>query len=560
MLLNLHVKNLALIHETEVSFNPGLNVLSGETGAGKSLIIGSVNLALGEKLPKDVLRKNAEYAFVELVFRIEDKGLEEKLKELDIFPEDGELILSRKIMANGRSVCRINSETVSATGLRKVASLLIDIHGQHEHQTLLAKKNHLKYLDSFAKKLLADKLQLLASKYQAYTECRKELEAFSADTEQQKRELSLLTYEINEIEEAGLIPDEDSELEANYQKLLHGQKIIEALSECHELCGEAAGNAQDSVGRGVRELLAVAVYDPSLSDVLSQLQEIENLLNDFNRDISGMLSDMDFSEESFQKIQDRLNLINHLKSKYGTSIEKILSEKERKTGQAEKLLHFDEYRKELEQKKNSLEADLTELSGAVSEIRKKQASILVERITKALKDLNFLDVRFDMEFSKSLHFSEKGWDEARFLVSLNPGEPMKPLDAVASGGELSRIMLALKTVLAESDDIDTLIFDEIDSGISGRTAQMVAEKLKLTGKTHQIICITHLPQIAAMADTHFLIEKTAEQDETVSSVKQLNDKDSVVELARMLGGVKITEAVLKNAEEMKSMAETLRGD
>lgn len=557
MLLNLHVKNLALIEETEVNFGQGLNILSGETGAGKSIIIGSVNLALGEKVPKAMLRENADYALVELVFTVEHSHQEQALRELDIFPENGEIIMSRKIMSSGRSVCRINSETVSAALMRKVASLLIDIHGQHEHQSLLTKKNHMKYLDDYAKRELAVKKEELSGFYQNYIKCRHQLEEASLDAEQQARELSFLQYEIEEIENANLQPGEDEQLEADYRRLSHGRKIMEAAAECRELCSDGMNSASDNIGRAVRALLGVSDYDAQMSGLSEQLQEIDNLMNDFNRDLADYLSELDFSDETFAAVEERLDTINHLKSKYGKTIELILEEKSNKEAQVEKLLHYDEYRRQLEADLKQAEDNLKAVSGEVSGIRRKYAKILVSETREALMDLNFLDVQFEMEFSKTDHYTANGWDEARFMISTNPGEPLKPLDSVASGGELSRIMLALKTVLAENDEIETLIFDEIDSGISGRTAQMVAEKIKLTGRNHQVICITHLPQIAAMADSHFLIEKTSSETSTISLIRKLDQEESVSELARMLGGVKITDTVLKNAREMKEMAEAV---
>ena len=558
MLLNLHVKNLALIEEIEVTFGSGLNILSGETGAGKSIIIGSVNLALGGKVSKSMLRENAEFALVELIFSVEHKVQEAALRELEVYPEDGEIIMSRKIYASGRSVCRINSETVSQALMRKVASLLIDIHGQHEHESLLAKRNHMKYLDAYAKRELEAPKAELTKEYEHYTEIRKKLEEASLDAEQQAREISFLQYEIEEIENADLRIGEDEELEEDYRRMSHGRKIMESAAECQELCSEGSDNAADQIGRAVRALHAVSQFDESFAAFSEQLEEIENLFSDFNRDLAGYVSELDFSVEAFQSVEERLNLINHLKAKYGKTIERILQEKQTKEEKLDQLQHYEEYRSELEGTLKSSEAALQHCCETVTDIRKKYAKELSDQTRQALLDLNFLDVQFEMEFGRLDHYTANGWDETRFMISTNPGEPLKPLDAVASGGELSRIMLALKTVLAENDEIETLIFDEIDSGISGRTAQMVAEKIKLTGKNHQIICITHLPQIAAMADHHFLIEKTSSADVTISNIRSLDREESIQELARMLGGVKITDAVLTNAKEMKEMADAVR--
>ncbi|MCD8231046.1 MAG: DNA repair protein RecN [Clostridiales bacterium] len=557
MLLSLHVKNLALIEEEEVSFGPGLNILSGETGAGKSILIGSINLALGGKAPRELMRKNAEYCLVELTFSAEQEHLVRKLEALEIFPEDGQVIMTRKIMKSGRSVCRINSETVSAALMRKVASLLIDIHGQHEHQSLLTKKNHMKYLDAYARKELGDRLQSLGSAYREYTECKKLLEEASLDREQQQRELSFLEFEIQEIEEAHLAVGEDEELEAEYRRLSNGRKILEAAAESRELIADGAENASDNISRAVRALLSISEYDEQISALSDQLQEIDSLLGDFNRDLASYIDDFEFSDDLFAEVEERLNLINRLKSKYGRTIEEILTQKADKEAEVQKLVHYDEYRRELEDNLNRSEEELKKLSAEVSGIRKTVAAVFTEEIRQALLSLNFKDVRIQMDFQRLDHYTANGWDDARFLISTNPGEPVKPLDSIASGGELSRIMLALKTVLAQNDEIETLIFDEIDSGISGRTAQMVAEKMKLTAADHQVICITHLPQIAAMADTHFLIEKTSDDSSTISQIRLLHREESIAELARMLGGVKITETVMESAREMKELADAL---
>ncbi|MCC8017604.1 MAG: DNA repair protein RecN [Lachnospiraceae bacterium] len=557
MLRNLHVKNLALIEEEEVSFGSGLNILSGETGAGKSILIGSIHLALGGKAPRELLRENAEYALVELTFSVGEEQQRE-LEAMDIFAEDGQILMTRKIMRSGRSVCRINSETVSAALMQRVASLLIDIHGQHEHQTLLAKKNHMRYLDAYAKKELGDRPSLLADAYRDYTECRHRLEEASLDREQQQRELAFLEYEIREIEEAQLVPGEDEELETQFRRLSHGRKILEAVAACREYTADGSANAADSTGRGVRALLDVAEYDEQAAALAEQLQEIDSLLSDFNRDLASYQDGLDFSDEIFTATGERLDQINHLKSKYGKTIAEILEQKAAKEAEVEKLSNYDAYRRQLEENLAQAEERLKAISGEVSAIRRSAADVFTKEIKQALQALNFQDVRLEMEFHRLDHYTANGWDEARFLISTNPGEAVKPLDAVASGGELSRIMLALKTVLAENDEIETLIFDEIDSGISGRTAQMVAEKMKVTATDHQVICITHLPQIAAMADTHFLIEKTSDASSTISRIRRLDREESIAELARMLGGVKITEAVMENAREMKKLADAVR--
>ncbi len=551
MLQNLHVKNLALIDETEVEFGPGLNILSGETGAGKSIIIGSINLALGEKVQKEMLRDNGEAALVELIFFVEDADTIEAIRALDIEMEDDTVILSRKI-TGGRAIGRINGEAVSASKMKAVASLLIDIHGQHEHQSLLSKKKHLEILDTFAKEALGDKKEKLAQCYQEYRKLKDELEHANLDGEERARELSFLEYEVKEIKEAQLTVGEDEELEAVFRKYSNGKKIMDAVGAANAATSEDDESASERIGRALRELSSVSGYDERVKEMEEQLTEIDNLLSDFNHELASYLSDEEFDEETFYETEKRLDLINHLKSKYGNTIADIIKYGEEKAERINVLNDYDAYLAGLQKNVSEKEKQLEQLSKKVSDIRKKESKKLTESIKNALLDLNFLDVQFTMEFAET-DYTANGIDDAQFLISTNPGEPVKPLGKVASGGELSRIMLAIKTVMA-SDKIGTLIFDEIDSGISGRTAQMVSEKMNVLGRSHQIICITHLPQIAAMADSHFLIEKSVENQATVSKIHKLTDEQSVEELARMLGGVEITDTVLENAREMKQMA------
>lgn len=553
MLRNLHVKNLALIDELEVDFEQGLNILTGETGAGKSLIIGSIGMALGEKVPKEMIKENADFALAELVFEVTGEEKIEKLKALDIYPEDGLVIMSRKI-SGGRSIAKINSESVSAAKLREISELLIDIHGQHEHQSLTQKKHQLALLDEYAKEDIGELKAAVKSSYEAYTAVLRELEEKDLDEEQQKRELSFLEFELQEIEGANLKIGEDSELEEQYQKLVNHKKIMDSCMMAHQQTAGEGDSATEQLGRAVRELSTVSGYDERLQELEEQLAEIDNLLNDFNRELADYMGESEFAEESFYETEKRLDEINHLKSKYGNTIEKILEVKEEKETRVQELQDYDAYLLGLKEREKVLKEELELYSNKLSEMRKKYAKELTALVEEHLKELNFETVRFEMRFEKLNHFTANGTDDAQFLISTNPGEEVKPLGSIASGGEISRIMLALKTVLAENDEIDTLIFDEIDTGISGRTAQKVSEKMNLIGRNHQVICITHLPQIAAMADTHFLIEKQVEGGATHSRIVKMKEEESVEELARMLGGVTITETVLENAREMKNLA------
>ena len=553
MLQNLHVKNLALIDEIEVEFKDGLNILTGETGAGKSIILGSISLALGGRYTKDILRQGAEYGFVELTFLVENESQQKKLKELDIFPEEGMVTLSRRLMA-GRSVSRINGETVQMGLLKEASSILIDIHGQHEHQSLLYKKNHLGIVDAFAREYLAEDKKKAAQAYKAYKACEKELKEAMADESQRVKELSFLKFEVSEIQEAHLLPGEDEELESLYRRMTNSKKIADSVNEAYLYTSEGGGNASEALSRAIRALSEASEYDDRAAQLYGQLVEVDSLLNDFNRELADYSKTCEFSDEEFYETENRLNEINHLKTKYGDTVEKILdycASQEERIGILE---DYDNYILRLKDQCAKAEEALRQSTARLTKIRKKQAKILEQAIEEGLKDLNFENVKFRIQFEFTKDYTAEGMDDIEFMISLNPGQPVKPLAGVASGGELSRIMLAIKTVMAKRDDIETLIFDEIDVGISGRTAQKVSEKMALIGKKHQVICITHLAQIAAMADHHYVIEKSTKKGDTKTSIELLDEKRSIEELARILGGAKITDTVVQSAVEMKELA------
>lgn len=555
MLVSLYVKNLALINETEVYFGNGLNILTGETGAGKSIIIGSVNLALGAKAEKEMIRSGADHALIELVFQVEKEEQLRQIKQLELpVEEDGTVILQRRIMP-GKSLCKVGGETVSVRQVKALAEILIDIHGQHEHQSLLKPAKQLEILDDYAKDDLGGLKGQLRECYEKHKEVVKQLAADDVDEETRRREISLAEFEAQEIAEAELSPGEDEELEKTYKKLVNGQKIQEAVTAAHQMSGYENGGAGDAIGRALREVRAVASYDETLQEFEKQLLDIDSLLNDYNRMAADYLSDLEFDGELFGKVEKRLDVVNHLKAKYGNTIEEILAYQENIQEKLERYRNYDDYKQQLMQKESSLKEELKKLCKKVSKIRKESAKTLAESMKKALIDLNFLDVAFEISVSpQEDKISADGYDKVDFLISTNPGEALKELSQVASGGELSRIMLALKTVLADKDEIETLIFDEIDTGISGKTAWKVSEKMGILGKKHQLICITHLPQIAAMADTHFQIEKSVVEERSVTQIKKLEEEESIKELARMLGGASITETVLNNAREMKDLA------
>ena len=546
MLLELHVRNLALIERADVEFGEGLNILTGETGSGKSIFMGSVNMALGGKVPRDMVRKGAEYAYIELIFSVdEEKG--EILRQMGVTPdEDGILIISRKIMPS-RSVSRINDETVTLGRLREITGLLLDIHGQHEHQSLLYRSKHLEILDCFAG---VEKMKKqLAEEYRRYCSLEEAAAGFRTDEETRRREADFLRFEVDEIEDAALKPGEEEELSRAYRRFMGSRKIVEALSAAY-----AAVTAVD-VGEARKGVERAAEYEEALEKLKDQLFDAEAILNDVAHEITSYLDNMVFDEEEFRRVESRLNLIHGLEAKYGSGTEAVLRALQEKKERLNELENYDGLKQKAEQELEESRERLDLLCEKLSERRKQAASGLAEKIRRSLLDLNFLDVEFEISFRKLDKYTAHGFDEVEFLISTNPGESVKPLGMVASGGELSRIMLAIKTVLADTDDVPTLIFDEIDTGISGRTAQKVSEKLAVISGSRQVICITHLPQIAAMADYHFEMAKEPKEAKTVTTIRRLDGRQQIVELARLLGGAEITDAVLQNAGEMKKLAE-----
>lgn len=554
MLQSLHVKNLALMEETEVEFGEGLNILTGETGAGKSLLIGSVNLALGGKFEKDMLRKGAESALVELVFVSDDEKVLAKMREMELEPEeDGTIIISRK-MQIGKSICKINGETVTARQVKELAEVLIDIHGQHEHQSLLHKKKHLEILDSYCGEEILQPTALVEQLVRESRRLRQTIEEEAMDEEQKAKEQALAEFDYHEIEEARLIPGEDEELEQQYRLMVNNKKITENLSESYQYTGDGELGAGNSLGRALRSLRSVTMYDKKLEQLEQQLSEVDNLLADYNREVADYIDGCEFDEADFQRVEDRLNVLNRLKGKYGNSIEAVLAYGESRQVLLQKLSDYDAYMQKLQNELEQYEEKLQKACGILSEIRSRNAQLLADKLKEALVHLNFLTVEFEITVHPNQQITAKGYDEVEFLISTNPGETVKPLGAVASGGELSRVMLAIKTVLAGRDSIDTLIFDEIDAGISGRTAWKVSEQLDMVGQAHQVICITHLPQIAAMADVHFVIEKSSTEANTITDIRRLNEEEGLSELARLLGSDILTEAALSNAKEMRIQA------
>ncbi len=560
MLLNLHVKNLALIEEVDVDFEKGLIVLTGETGAGKSLILGSVNIALGNKASKDMIRKGTDYSLVELTFSVSETCAKQ-LKKYDIYMEEDNIITVTRKISEGRSISKINGETVNIKTLKNVMSLLIDIHGQHDHQSLLYTKNHLDILDKFAKDSVLELKEKIKEEYSKYTKLIKKLEEFNIDEGQKAREIEFAEYEVNEIESANLKPEEDVQVEEEFKKLSNSKEIVSALSEIYNaLSYETAGGLGDIINKAVMDINSIKGMDEKISQFQTELYDIDNLCRELTSQIYDYNSGMDFNPEYVREVEERLDVINHLKLKYGNSIEEILRYKEEKEEYLEKLNNMTDEMESVKNQISELEGTLNNLCTKLSEQRKKAAKELEVLVKQALVDLNFIAVEFEIQIKRKESIGENGFDNVEFMISTNPGESVKPLVKVASGGELSRIMLAIKSILATEDDIDTLIFDEIDTGISGQTAMKVAEKMAKISRNHQVICISHLSQIAAMADSHYLIKKTADENSTTTSIKKLTRQQSIEELVRINGGSGITEAGLIHATEMKDMADRTKSN
>lgn len=554
MLESLHVKNLALIDECEINFTEGLNILTGETGAGKSILLGSVNLALGQRADKDMIRNGCEEASVELVFSVNDR-VRKTLEELELPSDEDVVIILRKITPS-KSSFKINGETVLSKQVKELAEVLIDIHGQHEHQSLLNEIRQREMIDAFGSEKIGKLLEEVARAASEYKKTVDELEETKTHSSGREREISLLEYELSEIEKAHLKPGEDEELESEYRRMQSAEKLAESVSEAMQLI--SGGNSQDAgslISKAVQCLSRAAKMDEEAARLEAMLKDAENLLGDFAMDASRYSDSLDYDESAFSKTEERLDLINSLKSKFGGTIERVLEYYYEKSLELEKLQNLGEYIEKLEKKCEEAGAAYKKAAGKLTAERTKVAKEFSELLVATLEGLNFLGIQFFVQINTDENIiSSKGMDSVEFMISTNPGEPVRPVKNVASGGELSRIMLGIKTILAKKDDIDALIFDEIDSGISGHTAREVAKKLSGLSCEHQVICITHLAEVASMADRHFVIAKAVNNGKTTTSITALDKEEEITELARLLGGDETSEAAMNNARELKNLS------
>ena len=552
MLEHLHIRNVALIKESEISFGDGLNILTGETGAGKSMIIDSLQFALGGRAGKDFLRHGEKQAAVEALFSVQSQALTEKLAENGIVPEeDGTLLITRTLSEAGKSVCRINGSTVTVGMLKEIAEDMIDIYGQHEHQSLLNPVKHIRLLDRFCGAGFGEAMEEYKNSRQRLKYLEKQLTILIGDESQREQRMDMLLFQKEEIEAAELQEGEEDALLEQKKRLSSMERLIRLTGESVTLLydgDDRAPSACDQLGDALAKLQEAAEYDAALSPLADALADGYAAVEDCARELKREAEEQEADPEELERIEERLQLFYKLKRKYGGSIEAVLEFYEKAVQELEFLSNSSEKAAELSAKKAAEEKRLSALAETLTARRRATAEQVEEQIETALHDMEMKHARFHIQIEEKADWGADGKDKVEFLISANAGEPLKPLAKIASGGEMSRVMLALKTVLVDADEIGTFIFDEIDTGVSGRTARRVGEKMRFLGGKRQLLCITHLPQIAAMADNHFLIEKESDAGETVTRVTALDEEGAVREVARLMNDV--TETTLAAAREL----------
>lgn len=552
MLEHLHIRNVALIKESEISFGDGLNILTGETGAGKSMIIDSLQFALGGRAGKDFLRHGEKQAAVEALFSVQSQALTEKLAENGIVPEeDGTLLITRTLSEAGKSVCRINGSTVTVGMLKEIAEDMIDIYGQHEHQSLLNPVKHIRLLDRFCGAGFGEAMEEYKNSRQRLKDLEKQLTILIGDESQREQRMDMLLFQKEEIEAAELQEGEEDALLQQKKRLSSMERLIRLTGESVTLLydgDDRAPSACDQLGDALAKLQEAAEYDAALSPLADALADGYAAVEDCARELKREAEEQEADPEELERIEERLQLFYKLKRKYGGSIEAVLEFYEKAVQELEFLSNSSEKAAELSAKKAAEEKRLSALAETLTARRRATAEQVEEQIETALHDMEMKHARFHIQIEEKADWGADGKDKVEFLISANAGEPLKPLAKIASGGEMSRVMLALKTVLVDADEIGTFIFDEIDTGVSGRTARRVGEKMRFLGGKRQLLCITHLPQIAAMADNHFLIEKESDAGETVTRVTALDEEGAVREVARLMNDV--TETTLAAAREL----------
>ena len=570
MLVQLEISNIALIDKVNIELGKSLNILTGETGAGKSIIIDSINAILGERVSKELIRSGKEKASVEAVFQIDYNRLGDIFEEMGIeAEEDGMLVLSREFSVSGKNVCRINGKMVTVSMLKQIGERLVDIHGQHDNQSLLRVESHLDFLDSFGGEKVLELLQQYRSLLDKYKELRSRLKSLAGDRGERERRKDLLAYQIEEIKKGKLKSGEEEDLGRQRAILANSEKIIGALSKAYDLLNSGSEmrlSAIDGINEAANEFRNITRYDDKYEDLSKKIEEIGYQLGDLIEEVRRERDNIEYNPDMLEHIEERMDLIYKLKKKYGSTVEEVVRYCESAEKELQDMVDNEENTNKLQEEMDKISAELYLLAGKLNKERLKAAELLETRIGTELEDLEMKKARFkaNINFNElqepdgERRFGPRGLDTVEFLISPNVGEPLKPLSKIASGGEMSRIMLAIKTILANVDHVPTLIFDEIDIGVSGRAAQKVGEKLSYISRNHQVICVTHLAQIASMADDHYLIEKTTNGENTETSVKQLDKKGVRIEIARILGGASISEITMKHAEEMLVNAQSFK--
>ena len=538
MISTLHIKNIGIIEDLTVDLNTGFNVLTGETGAGKTLIIDSLNLACGGRFSKEIVRRGENFCLVELNIYLPQN-------ENSI---DGNIIISREIFLNGRNTCKINGRLVTVNELKEFMSKIIDIHGQNDNQTIMSKQEHINYLDNFIGKDLLNEKYEYQKLYNRYNEIKKELKENYGDEKEKQRKLDLLKYQLNEIEQANLKENEEDELNNERKKIMNSEKIYTCLTEVDSNLSESV---IDGINLSIRALEKIEDIDDEYKNKLTDLKNIYYDVQELTRDISDLNSDVSFDESKRNEIEERLDCIYDLKRKYGNSISEIIEYKEQIEKDIYTIENLEEHNNKLKKELEDLTIKMSEKCSVLNKMRSKYSKVLNEKINKELKDLEMKNASFcvDIKYDESGNFNQNGLDDIEFLIATNVGDEAKPLIKIASGGEISRIMLAIKTVLADTDEVPILIFDEIDTGISGKAAKSVGEKIKIISQKHQVLCITHQANIAAKGDSNYFISKKVENEKTYTNIKLLNEAEVIEEIARISSG-DITKNALEHAREM----------
>ena len=539
MITNLHIKNIGIIEDLEINFNKGMNVLTGETGAGKTLIIDSIEIICGGRFSKEMIRKGEDHSYIEICM----------YEPQDINSIDGNIIIAREIYSNGRNTCKINGRLVTVAELKKFMNNYIEIHGQNANQQLFDSNTHIKYLDNFIGKEIIEVKSKYSEKYIRYNEIKRELKINYGDEKEKQRKLDLLKYQLNEIKEAKLKNGEEEKLEEKRKIMLNSEKIAKNLGEASQAIGE---NTIDVIGTAVRSLEKIEEIDSKYTQTIESLRNIYYEMQEISRDINSYCEDVEFDEQERTEVETRLDTIYNLKRKYGNNIEEILKYAEEVEKEIIKIENAEEYNAKLRKELSELEKSLNEIGTQISNIRKKYAQELSKKINKELLELEMKNAKINVKVEyKENEYFENGKDDVKSLISTNIGENESELAKIASGGEISRIMLAIKKVLAEADNVPVLIFDEIDTGISGKAGKSVAEKMKSISKNHQVLCISHLATITANADYNFFISKKVENGRTSTSIKQLNEQEVLQEIARISSG-EVNEITLKYASELRN--------